>query len=216
MGILLHGANGSPFVRKVRVILEEKSLPYEQNPVVPFGVSDEYKQKSPLGKIPCLEEDGYVLPDSSCIGQYLERAHPTPPVYPSDARGLGRALWYEEYGDTKVVEVCAPPFFERIVKKFILKQEPDEARVQQAIDEQQPPVFDYLEGEIGDKQYLVGGQFSVADIATASPFQNLRLGGVEIDAGRWPKLAAYVDRILSRPSFKACIADEQAFFSGGS
>ncbi len=56
MGILLHGANGSPYVRKVRVILEEKSLPYEQNPVIPFGVSDEYKQKSPLGKIPCLED----------------------------------------------------------------------------------------------------------------------------------------------------------------
>ena len=60
MGILLHGANGSPFVRKVRVILDEKSLPYEQNPVIPFGVSDEYKEKSPLGKIPCLEDGDYV------------------------------------------------------------------------------------------------------------------------------------------------------------
>ena len=39
MGILLNGANGSPYVRKVRVILDEKSLPYEQNPVIPFGVS---------------------------------------------------------------------------------------------------------------------------------------------------------------------------------
>lgn len=210
MGILLHGANGSPFVRKVRVILEEKSIPYEQDPLIPFGVSDEYKKKSPLGKIPCLEDGGYVLPDSSCIGQYLERAHPNPALYPSDAKQLGRALWYEEYGDTKVVEVCTPPFFERVIKKNFMQQEPDEARVQQVIDEAQPPVFDYLEGEIGDQEYLVGGLFSAADIAIASPFQNLSLAGEQVDAGRWPKLAAYLQRVLARPSYKACIADEEA------
>ena len=215
MGILLHGANGSPFVRKVRVILEEKSLPYEQNPMVPFGVSDEYKQKSPLGKIPCLEDDDYVLPDSSCIGQYLERAYPDTALYPDDARGLGRALWFEEYGDTKLVEVCTAPFFERIIKKGFLKQEPDEAKVQQVLTQSAPPVFDYLEGQLGDADYLVGGHFTVADISIASPFRNLRLAGEDLDAAPWPKLSALLERVLSRPSFKAITADEEAFFSGG-
>lgn len=215
MGILLHGANGSPFVRKVRILLEEKSLAYEQNPMVPFGVSDEYKQKSPLGKIPCLEDDDYVLPDSSCICMYLERAYPETPLYPSDARSLGRALWFEEYGDSKLVEVCTAPFFERIIKKGFMKQEPDEAKIQACLTEHQPPVFDYLEGQLGDSDYLVDGRFTIADIATASPFRNLRLAGEDVDAGRWPKLAAFLERVLSRPSFKASTADEEAFFSGG-
>ncbi|MBW2267156.1 MAG: glutathione S-transferase family protein [Deltaproteobacteria bacterium] len=215
MGILLHGANGSPFVRKVRVILEEKSLSYEQDPLVPFGVSDEYKQKSPLGKIPCLEDDDYVLPDSSCIGSYLERAYPKPELYPEDARGLGRALWFEEYGDTKLVEVCTVPFFERIIRKGFLKQAPDEAKVRQVLSETAPPVFDYLEGQLGDADYLVGGLFSIADIAIASPFRNLRLAGEDLDVTRWPKLSALLERVLSRPSFKAISADEEAFFSGG-
>ena len=215
MGILLHGANGSPYVRKVRSVLEEKSLPYEQNPIVPFGVSDEYKAKSPLGKIPCLEDGDYVLPDSSAICQYLERAYPETALYPTDAKALGRALWFEEYGDTKVIEVCTAPFFERIIKKGFLKQEPDEARVKQVLEETAPPVFDYLEAQIGDAQFLLEGRFTIADIAVASPFRNLRLGGEDLDAARWPKLAGLIERVLTRPSFKTIQAYEEAFFSGG-
>jgi glutathione S-transferase len=209
MTIQIHGANGSPFVRKVKVALAEKSIPFEQIPLIPFGVSDEYKRKSPLGKIPCLEDGDFTLPDSSCIIAYLEKLQPNPPLHPSDPQQFGRALWYEEYGDTKLVEVIGPVFFERFVKKVLMKQEPDEARIQEVLG-QQPPVFDYLEGEVADREYLAGGQFSIADIAIGSPFVNLQLAGESIDASRWPKLEAYVERIHSRPSFKACIAEEPA------
>jgi glutathione S-transferase len=212
---ILHGANGSPFVRKVKVALAEKSVAFDQEPLIPFGVSDEYKKKSPLGKIPCWEDGDFVLPDSSCILAYLERSQSTPSLYPSDPKQFARALWYEEYGDTKLVEVCGPPFFERVIKGGFLQQEPDEERVAKVIAEEQPPVFDYLEGEVGDREYLVGTQFSVADIATASPFVNLMHAGAALDASRWPKLGAYLERIHSRPSFKACIEEEKAAFSGG-
>lgn len=215
MGILLHGANGSPFVRKVRIVLEEKSLPYEQDPLIPFGVSDEYKQKSPLGKIPCLEDGEYVLPDSSAIGQYLERAYPETALYPTEAKAFGRALWFEEYADTKVVEVCAKPFFERIIKKMMMQQEPDEAAIQQMMNDVAPEVFSYLEGQLGDADYFVDGRFGIADIAIASPFRNLLLAGESLDAGSYPKLAGFLERVLARPSFKATTAEEEAFFSQG-
>jgi glutathione S-transferase len=45
----LYGAGLSPFVRKVRVVLAEKNLAYDHDPVVPFNVSAEYKAISPLG-----------------------------------------------------------------------------------------------------------------------------------------------------------------------
>ncbi|NIR35171.1 MAG: glutathione S-transferase family protein, partial [Actinobacteria bacterium] len=47
----LHGVNASPFVRKVRVALIEKGIDYELIPVMPMGVSEEFKKISPLGKI---------------------------------------------------------------------------------------------------------------------------------------------------------------------
>jgi len=212
---IIHGVNASPFVRKVRVALAEKGIAYDLNPVMPFGVSDEYRKKSPLGKIPCYEDGDYVLPDSSCIIAYLERVHPDPALYPSDPEAFGRALWYEEYADTRLVDTLGIVFFERAVKPVILKTEGDEERVQQALTEGIPPIFDYLEGEVGDGDALVGGRFSSADIATASPFVNMMHGQESVDASRWPKLAAYVERIHSRPSFKALIEEEMAEFGQG-
>jgi glutathione S-transferase len=200
-------------VRKVRIAAAEKGIDYEMNPVMPIGVSDEYKQKSPLGKIPCWEDGDFVLPDSSCIIAYFDKTHSDPSLYPSDPAAFGRALWYEEYADTKVIEVCGPVFFERVVKAGILKQPADEEKVKSVIENEQPPVFDYLEGEIGDREYLAGGRFSIADIATVSPFTNLMHGGVTVDAGRWPNLAAYVERIWARPSLKALIEEEKAGFA---
>ena len=103
----------------------------------------------------------------------------------------------------------APVFFERVVKK-LLRQEPDLARTQAALDKALPEAFDYLTREIGDNEYVVGNRFTIADITVAGAFVNLAHAGVPIDAARWPKLAAYVANIHARPSFKPLIEEERA------
>lgn len=209
----IHGVNASPFVRKVRAILEEKGVEYELNPVMPFGVSDEFKKISPLGKIPVYEDSGYVLPDSSCIAAFIERKHPTPALYPENDESFGRALFLEEYADTKLVEVLVMVFVQRVINKLIMKGESDEALCRQVLTERIPPVFDYLESLIGSGNALVDGRFSIADIAVASPFVNFAHAGEEVDAARWPGLAAYVGQLHARPSFKKLIDEEQAGFA---
>lgn len=207
------GASASPFVRKVRVAMAEKSLPYELVPVMPFGVSAEFKQKSPLGKIPVYEDGDFVLPDSSCILAYLERAHPAPALTPSDPKLYGRALFLEEYADTKLMEAVAAVFFNRVVVK-ILKQQPDEKRIQQGLTELLPAALEYLESAAPtDGDGAVGGRFSVADIAIGSQIVNLEHAGEKIDPAKYPKLAAYVGRVHARPSFKACIEEERKQFA---
>jgi glutathione S-transferase len=62
---------------------------------------------------------------------------------------------------------------------------------------------------------MVGSRFSVADIALGSQFVNLMHAGERVDAGRWPNLAAYVERIHARPSFKALIEEEQGSLPRG-
>jgi glutathione S-transferase len=209
---VLHGVSLSPFVRKVRVAMAEKSIAYEHVSVLPFGQTDEYRKKSPLGKIPCYEDGDYVLPDSSAIIAYLERIHPEPALYPSDPEEFGRALWYEEYSDTKLTDTLAPIFFQRFVQKNFFQQEPDEELVAQKLEEA-GPLFDYLDGEIGDREVMVGKYFSIADIAIGSIFLNFEYGSERIDAGRWPELAAYVARLHARPSFKGLIEQEKAEMS---
>jgi glutathione S-transferase len=209
---ILHGVPPSPFVRKVRAFLAEKGLPYELRPVPPFppaNATPEFRRMSPLGKVPAYSEGDFSISDSSVICAYLERTHAEAPLYPADARDYARALWLEEYADTKMAETLGAVFFNRIVKERFLGQKSDEAVVRRALDEQLPGVLDYLEGQLGDASYLVGGRFSIADIAVCTQLQQLRHAGETLAAARWPRLAAYAERILSRPSFKGALADEK-------
>ena len=210
MAFKIIGNGLSPFVRKTRVFFAEKGLGYELEPLIPFNVPPEYKRKSPLGKIPCLEHDGRPLPDSSVICAYVEKVQPQPPLYPTEPWDYAQALWLEEWADGGLVaNAMAPIFQERVIKK-LFKQPVDEERFVNARDKALPGFLDYLEERIGDQQYLVGGRFTIADIAVSSPFVNMAHAGVTIDAKRWPKAAAYVDRIHSRPSFKGLIEEERA------
>jgi len=215
MSIVIHGVPPSPFVRKVRVVLAEKNVPYELVAQQPFGPSAEYRAKSPLGKIPCLEEGDFTLPDSSAICAYLERTHPEPSLYPSDPKAYGRAVWLEEYGDSKLAEVCGTPFFQRVVRPLFFQQEPDESVVTKMIEEEQPPVFDYLEGQIEEgAEGFVDGRLSIADVTVGTMLAQLIHAGLDLDASRWPRLAAHRDRLHARPSFKSCIEQEKQIFAG--
>ena len=70
--------------------------------------------------------------------------------------------------------------------------------------------FDYLEGQLeSGAEGLVGGRFSIADIAIGTMLAQMIHARLDLDARRWPKLVAYRDRLLARPSFKACIEEEK-------
>jgi len=209
-----HGVDPSPFVRKVKVICHEKSIAHDSEAVFPLGVSDEYKAISPLGKIPCWTTDsGRNIPDSSCIGQYLEKTHPEPSLYPSEAEDLGWALFLEEYGDSMLAGACGTVFFQRVVRPKFLNETTDEAAVKEALEVTQPPLFSWLDKEIGKKEFLVGNKFSIADIAVTSPFVNMSYGQEHVDASKYPNLARYLAGMFERPSFKKCMEAEAALFA---
>jgi glutathione S-transferase len=145
------------------------------------------------------------------ICDYLEHKFPTPALYPSDPYQRARALWYEEYADSILAPtVGAGLFFERVVKR-IMKGQPDESVCQATLTQKLPPLFDYLEKEIADKEFFAGGAFSIADIAVATMIVNFEHAGEAVDAAHWPKLAAFVKRVHERPSFKTCIEEERPF-----
>lgn len=209
---VIHGVSASPFVRKVRVAMLEKGLAYELAPVMPGNVPPSFRRISPLEKVPVYQDGEFSLPDSSAIIAYLDRAHPEPPLYPSEARALGRALWLEEYADTRLIETFGPIFSQRFLQRVLFKQPSDEAVVEQQMTVMVPPVFDYLESEAPERGWMAGGAFGVADIALGTAFVHLRHGGEGVDPARWPRLAAYVERVLARDSFAQLVAEEEAAF----
>ena len=95
---------------------------------------------------------------------------------------------------------------------LIFKQESDETIVRNKIDLEAPKVFDWLESQIGDREWLVGTRFGIADLTVASQFVNFGHAGESVDGKRWPRLAAYQQRVHARPSFKALIEEERQSF----
>jgi len=212
----VYGISLSPFVRKVRTVLAEKNVAYDVDPVLPVNVTPEYRKKSPLGKIPAYEDNGRTLADSSVICAYIERTHPVPALYPSDAYDYARALWFEEYADGGLTPIMGGKvFFQRVVGPKFFQQKTDDAVVKQALEVDLPPMFDYLEGELAPGAvHFVGGKLSIADIAVASIKLNYQHAGEHIDSARWPRLAAAVAATLARPSMAALAAEDKKILGG--
>jgi glutathione S-transferase len=213
MAIILYGGSLSPFVRKIRVILTEKGVPYSLEQINPFAPPPAFLEISPLKRIPVLRDtdlpEPNTLPDSSIIADYIEHKHPEKPLYPRDPFQRAQVLWYEEYADTALASAVGPGvFFERVVRKM-MRAQCDEAVVAATLKDKLPKIFDYLEREIGSKSYLVGNAFSVADIAVCTHFVNFAHAGETLDGKRWPQLAHYTSAILARPSFRAMIDEER-------
>lgn len=198
--LTIHGSSVSPFVRKTLICLAEKGVEFELNPISPFPAPASHLEISPLGKIPALTDGDLAIPDSSAICGYLEKRYPEPGLYPQGPAEYGRALWYEDWADNELPKATASLFFNRVAVRM-MKREPDEAVIARIIKEVQPPIFDYLEAEIGDRTYLVGNAFSIADIAVTCQFTQMLYAGESLPAASHPNIARFVDHHMHRDSF---------------
>jgi glutathione S-transferase len=210
--MIVYGNTLSPFVRKTLAFAAEKGVDVE---LVQAGMGQgppEFKQASPFGKMPGFQDGDFLISDSTAIITYLEAIKPEPNLIPTDPRNRARAIWFEEFGDTIVGDCGGKIFFNRIVAPRFLNQPGDAAAADEAQKTAFPRLLDYLEGVIPASGFLVEDRITLADIAVASPFQNMHLAGCRIDAAAYPKSANYVEAILARPSYAKMVAAERAMF----
>lgn len=209
--MILYGSTFSPFVRKVVAFAAEKGLDLEVQAIRLNDEDPDFRAASPFGKMPALKDGDFLLADSSAIVHYLEARQPQPNLIPMDPKARGRTVWFDEWADTLFFGCGRKMFFNRVVAPRFLGREGNVAEADAAEADELPPLLDYLEGVIPDSGFLVEDRLTLADIAVASPFANLAHCGVTIDAGRYPKVAAYAAAILARPSFDTAVARESAF-----
>lgn len=207
--IILHGAYGSPFVRKVLYVLAVKDLPFEHIQQMPFTGDAQYLKINPLGKIPSLQDGDLTLCDSTVICEYLEDSHPTPAVYPAGAADKARARWLEELADSRVTELAAGIFFQRYMRAVVMKKESDEELVEKIISERLPPLLDHLESQVPAEGFIFG-DIMLADVSLLSPFINASYAGYRVDPERWPLLSALLARVQSDHVMSRILSDEAA------
>jgi glutathione S-transferase len=201
--ITIIGSYVSPFVRKVLACLALKQLDYRIDPITPFYGDDEFGRLSPLRRVPVLVDDQVTLCDSTVIAQYLEDRYPDrAPLFPPGIADRARARWLEEYADTRLADVVVWGIFNKaVLEPGVWGRPRDLDGIARLMQEELPGVLDYLESQVPESGFLFDpARIGIADIALAVPFRNLAFARQRVDATRWPRTAAFVDRVLGAPA----------------
>lgn len=185
----------SPFARKVRVVLREKGLAAEEIAVDLSRKPHTLLRSGPIQKVPVLFDAGLTLVDSTVIVEYLEERYPAVRVFP---------YGYLARADARMWSQGANELAETAIKVFMDRLKPAALHDRHGVEKSlalQARLLDYAEQVLAGRDYLVGREFSLADIAFASAvgYVEFRLGD-GWRAGR-PRLEAYYKRITARPSF---------------
>lgn len=195
--IKLHYHPFSTFARRVRIALIEKGIPaelVEVDMVARAHKGPAYLALNPYGRVPTLEEDGFVLYESTAILEYLEATHPTPPLLPADVRGRALAAMHMKLCDIQLARQTGVIIFP---KRFLPKDRWDEKAMAQAKKEIEMHLG-ILEPQLQGKQYLIGDRYGLVEVCYTPFVEFLPL--MEITPP--PAVAAWVTRMLERPSAK--------------
>ncbi len=185
--------------RKVRIALLEKGLEFER---INVDLSKreqkqpEYLKIHPYGQVPALDDEGFVVYDSTVINEYLEDEYPYPPLMPKDSEGRARARMMEDFRDTHFNPPCVKIIYEM--------RKPEGERVADVIATAKADInkcFDRLETELQGKEYLAGS-FSLADIAFMANLDLLDRFQIAVDP-KYANTTAWIARLKARPSFAA-------------
>ena len=210
--MILYGSSMSPFVRKTMAFAAEKGLELRLKQAGLGSADPDFLKASPFKKMPGFSDGDFHISDSTAIITYLDALHPEPNLIPTEPKARARTVWFEEFADTILVATLAKTFFNRVVAPRFLGREGDLDAADKAERDEAPPLFEYLEGLIPTSGYLVEDRLTLADLAVASPFVNWEHAGCKLDGARFPKLVAYTEAVLARPSFAPIVARERKFF----
>jgi len=189
--ITLYDAPRCPYCARVRIVVAEKGIEVE---AIEVDLDDRpawIYEKNSTGRVPVVEEDGWTLPESAVIMEYLEERYPEPALLAADPadRALARLRIFRHDAFTK-------PY-------YALRR--GEAGADTLLAEQ----LERLDAELEERPWLGGSEYGLADIAYVPWVLRVRdRMGVALDP--YPALSEWLTRLLERPA----VAEEAHVVAG--
>lgn len=193
--IRIHHHPDSTFARRVAMALIEKDIPHEKV-LVDMAArehrSPAYRALNPYGRVPTLEDDGFVLYESSAILDYLEARFPAPALVPADARGRALVAMHIKLCDLQMARQSGTIIFPR---RFLPPARWNNDAMALAKTEIEAHLA-VLEPQLAGRAYLVADAYSLADLCYTPFLEFLALMEITPPAA----VAAWAARLLERPS----------------
>jgi len=179
--LTMYDAARCPYCARARIALAEKDIEFESFEIDLGDRPQWIYAKNPTGRVPVIEEDAWILPESSVIMEYLEERYPEPPLLPPDPadRALAR-VWIFRHDD------FTKPY-------YALRRGEDGAA--ELFDEQ----LAKLDAALERQPWLTGAEYGLADIAYVPWVLRARdMLGVSLD--EFPAVRSWLDRLEERPA----------------
>jgi len=194
----LIGALGSPYVRKVRIVMAEKKLDYQLVLEDVWSETTMIRDYNPLGKVPCLVmEDGEAVFDSRVICEYLDTLTPVGKLIPPSGRERAEVRCWEALADG----IADAGILLRLEERL---RDPEQ-RSDKWVARQKLKIVDGLAAiasGLGEKPWCASNHLTLADIAVGCVLGWLSFRLPEID---WrethPNLGKHYDKLMQRQSF---------------
>ncbi|MDX2230729.1 MAG: glutathione S-transferase family protein [Leptolyngbyaceae cyanobacterium bins.349] len=188
----LYYARPSLFARPVWLALLEKQLPFELIPVNLNGEQFEpdFLRLNPFAHIPVLVDDDFRVIESLAILDYLEAKYPQPALLPTEPAALARV---------RMVQLVALNELLPEIAKLIMHPQTDtehEYAQVRALN-----TLNFLADTLGDRAYFANDQVTLAEIVAGTLIPALPDLGMSLTP--YPGLAAWSERLLSRPTWQA-------------
>jgi len=190
----------APRTRAVRVrwLLEELGLPHDLRRVTFKPPTKPFTQDVPLGKIPVIQDGDVTICESGAIVEYILERHGNGRLAPA----IGSLLRGEFLQWIHFAEATAFPPLGIIVWHTLFRQDADQVpSVISSARERADAALEFVEKALARKTYLLGDDFSAADIMMGFTLAAARDLGM-LDE-RYPLLKAYLGRLEVRPAFRA-------------
>ncbi len=203
----LYGSPGSPFARKVRIVLAEKNIPHDYIVARGSAPDSPVPAFNPLGKIPTLvRDDGRALYDSPVIVEYLDALGSGPRLIPEDFESRIEVKRWEALGDG-ITEATV-----NINHEY--REPADKQRSKAWFDKQRQKIdrgLALMEADLGKREFCFGDRYTLADIAAGYALAYLDFALAEVEWRKaHPALARLAERLAARPSFSSTLQAPRA------
>ena len=191
----VYGAAKSRALRTLWMV-GELGLEYDHKdylPRSPGTKTPEYRELNPNGRVPTIDDDGFILSESMAINFYLAKKHKSP-LYPNDPKNEALALqwsmWETDRLDRQIVNY--------VRHSSELPEAERKKDVAESSWKEVAESFDVLETALTKSEWLAGPAFSVGDLNVASALYR----ALSIDLKKWPHVEAWLNRCWDRPAAK--------------
>jgi RNA polymerase-associated protein len=179
--LTLYDAARCPYCARVRIVLFEKRVDFE---TVEIDLDDRpawIYEKNSTGRVPVVEEDAWLLPESAVIMEYLEERYPEPALLAADPaeRALAR-LWIFRH------DAFTKPY-------YALRRGEEGAAARLEVE------LGKLDTALAARPWLGGRDYGLADIAYV-PWLLRARDTLGVSFERFPSVEAWVERLAERPA----------------